>query len=58
MGNADKMTFYAKEMISNLTLAPKVVLDPFLIAKMNVNTITNFDFPKMPKNMNKYTMQF
>ena len=58
VGNPDKMVFYAKEMLSNLTMSPKQVLDPYLIAKMNVKTINFFDFPKMPKAQNKYLLQF
>lgn len=45
MGDADKMMFYAKEMLSNLTMAPKSVLDPFLMAKLNMNTVNFYDFP-------------
>ena len=58
MGNPDKMVFYAKEIISELTMAPKMTLDPYLIAKLNVNTINFFDFPRMPKESCKYKMQF
>ena len=56
IGNADKMVFFAKEMLSSLSMASKKTIDPFLIAKMNVNTINFFDFPKMPKDQNKYTL--
>ena len=45
-------------MLSNLTMSPKQVLDPYLIAKMNVKTINFFDFPKLPKTQNKYLLQF
>ena len=31
LGSSDKMIFYAKEMISDLTKKPKVLLDPFII---------------------------
>ena len=58
LGNPDKMQFFAKEMISDLTLAPKTVLNPYLIAKLNVSTINFFDFPRLPKAQNKYTLQF
>ena len=50
MGNSDKIIFYAKEMMSDLTLAPKAVLNPYLIAKLDVKTIDNFDFPRLPKS--------
>ena len=58
MGDPDKLVFHAKEMISQLTLAPKAVLDPYLIAKLDQNTINFFDFPKLPKHKSKYLMQF
>ena len=58
IGNSDKLIFYAKEMISQLTLAPKATLDPYLVAKLNLKSISYFDFPRMPKNLNKYEMQF
>lgn len=56
IGNADKIVFYSKEMISDLTLAPKAVLNPYIIAKLNINTIKFFDFPKLPKKDNKYAL--
>ena len=49
VGNPDKMVFYAKEMLSNLTMSPKQVLDPYLIAKMNVKTINTFMAYQHPK---------
>ena len=58
MGNADKMVFYAKEMLSQLTLGGKGTLDPYLVAKLSVNTINFFDFPRLPKSENKYVHQF
>jgi hypothetical protein len=36
MGSSDKLIFYAKEMIGDLTCKPKHVLDPFIIAKLDV----------------------
>lgn len=36
MGNADKLIFFAKELIGDLTIKPKYVLDPFVIAKLDV----------------------
>jgi len=58
MGNPDKMVFYAKEMISNLTMTPKSMLDPYIMAKMDVNTVNHFDFARLPKSENKYNRQF
>ena len=58
IGNPDKMVFYAKEMLSSLTMAPKQLLNPYLVAKLNVNTVNYYEFPKMPKSQNKYLLQF
>ena len=41
-------------MLSQLTLSAKHALDPFLIAKLDLNTINFFDFPKLPKAENKF----
>jgi len=58
LGNPDKMVFYAKEMLSSLTMGAKSNLDPYLIAKMSVNTINFFSFPELAKSDNKYLLQF
>ena len=58
MGDTDKMTFYAKDMISNLQLALKSTLDPYVVAKMSISTINHYDFPRMPKQESKYTTQY
>ena len=50
MGNPDNLVFYAKEMTSNLTLAPKSTLDPYLIAKLDVKTVAGFEFARLPKD--------
>jgi len=55
MGNSEKQIFYAKEMVSDLSSQPKHLLDPFLVAKLDVQTINFFNFPKLPTTMNKYT---
>lgn len=55
MGNSDKMIFYAKEMMSDLTLKPKHLINPFLIAKLDVETIKYYEFPKISKSDNFYT---
>jgi hypothetical protein len=54
MGNSDRMIFYAKEMLADLTMKPKNLLDPFMICKLDLQTIDNFEFPKVPANLNKY----
>lgn len=57
LGNSDKMIFYAKEMLADLTCKPKHLIDPFLIAKLDIETIKKFEFPQIPIALNKYTMQ-
>jgi hypothetical protein len=54
MGSCDKQVFYAKEMVSDLTGKPKNNLDPFMMAKLDVQTINGFVFPKLDKSFNKY----
>lgn len=56
MGNSAKLIFYAKEVIGDLSFKPKSALDPFIIAKLDIQTINNFTFPVLPKSINKYTM--
>ena len=58
LGNPEKMAFYAKEMLSSLTLQPKHSLNPYLVAKLDVPTINYFDFPQLPKGQGKYVTQF
>jgi hypothetical protein len=54
MGSADKVIYYAKQMLAELSSSPKERLDPFIIAKLNLHSINYFDFPKVPKQLNKY----
>ena len=58
LGNAEKMAFYAKEMLSSLTLQPKHSLNPYVVAKLDVPTVNYFDFPQLPKTQGKYLKQF
>ena len=57
VGSSEKVIFFAKEMIAHLTLTPKSALDPYQICKLDVNTISFFDFPKVRKPDGKYLMQ-
>ena len=57
MGSSDKQIFYAKEMISDLTFTPKAQLNPFIIAKTDIKTISFFDFPIIFPQNNKYVMR-
>jgi len=57
MGNSEKQIFYAKEMIADLTNKPKIQLDPYIIAKLDIQTISYFDFPKFTQDQNRYTLR-
>ena len=58
MGDTDKMTFYAKDMVSQLQLGLKTQLCPYMMAKQSVFTVSHFEFPRMPKGQSKYESQF
>ena len=57
LGSSDKMIFYAKEMVADLTKKPKQFLNPFLIAKLDLQTIKFFAFPKIPVEDNRYSLR-
>lgn len=39
VGNADKIVFYTKEFISNFTYMNKTLLNPFLVVKLDMQSI-------------------
>ena len=39
-------------------MTPKHALDPYLVGKLDIQTINFFDFPKLRKADNKYAHQF
>lgn len=51
------MIFYAKEMLADFTCKPKAQLDPFLMAKLDPDSLKFYDFPKLPQSLNKYVMR-
>jgi len=57
VGSSEKMIFYLKEMVAQLTNTPKYLQDPFVIAKLDINTVRNFEFPPLNKDMNKFVMR-
>ena len=57
VGNSDKAFFYAKEMVADLTMMPKPLINPFCAAKLDVQSVFYFDFPKTERTKNKYTLQ-
>lgn len=44
-------------MIADLTMKPKHLQDSFIIAKLDLETIQYFEFPKIPLHQNKYTLR-
>jgi len=57
MGSSEKMIFFTKEMVSALTNSQKYMIDPFIVAKLDTNTIKCYDFPETSKDINKYTVR-
>ena len=41
-------------MLAQLTKASKQSMNPYLVAKLNLNSINYFDFPRLEKSQNKY----
>ena len=42
MGSSDKQIFYAKEMLADFGFKPNKLLDPFLMAKLDLSSINYF----------------
>ena len=36
VGNSEKVIFYAKEMVSDLNYKKKELIDPFIVAKLDI----------------------
>lgn len=49
MGNPDKLLFLMKDMIAQLNKQYKKSMNPVLVAKLDLNSINHFAFPKMAK---------
>jgi D-mannonate dehydratase len=56
MGSCEKQVFYVKEMLGDLNSKSKPGLDPFMMAKLDIQTISSFNFPVVEKANNKYQM--
>lgn len=54
MGNPDKLVFHVKDMMSNLSKAKKENINPFIIGKLDIDTVAHFDFPSINKDQNQY----
>jgi hypothetical protein len=44
VGNSEKIVFHIHDMMSNLDKAEKKNLNPFIISKLDLDTIAHFDF--------------
>lgn len=44
-------------MVSDLTSKPKQMLDPYLVAKLDVRSVHFFEFPYMSLETSKYTLR-
>ena len=54
MGASEKMIFYMKEMCANIAKSPPQLLNPFIMAKLDIDTVKNFSFPQIYKEANRY----
>ena len=54
VGNSEKIVFHINDMMSNLDKADKKNLNPFIISKLDLDTIAHFDFPQIAKDKNQY----
>ena len=57
MGNSEKIVFHIHDMMSNLDKAEKNNLNPFIISKLDLDTIAHFDFPQIAKDQNQYLLK-
>jgi hypothetical protein len=57
LGSSEKMIYYAREMVSQLNNGVKYLLNPFVVAKLDLNTIRQFDFAPVPLAQNKYDLR-
>jgi hypothetical protein len=44
-------------MTSELTTRPKQLLDPFIVAKLDLKSVGFFEFPKISTEKNKYKLR-
>jgi len=57
MGASEKMIFYIKEMVANISSQPPQLLNPFIMAKLDVESVRNFVFPPVFKEVNRFTVR-
>ena len=49
MSNPDKLIFLVKDMVSSLNKQFKKSMNPFWVAKLDLHSINNFNFPDLKK---------
>jgi hypothetical protein len=54
VGNSEKIVFHIQDMVSNLNKATKPTINPFIIGKLDIDTIAHFDFVSLAKDQNQY----
>ena len=52
LGNSDKMLFHTKELVATIS-DPKLLGNPIIITKLDLETITEFDFDEAQPNGSK-----
>lgn len=52
VGNPEKIVFHIKDMVSNLGKSEKPIINPFIVGKLDIETIAHFDFPIIAKESN------
>jgi hypothetical protein len=50
VGNSEKIVFHIQDMVSNLNKATKQSINPFIIGKLDIDTIAHFDFLSLSKD--------
>lgn len=57
VGNSDKIMFYTRDLVSHLEKTIKPNINPFLIGKLDIETINFFEFQQLSREQNKYTQK-
>ena len=50
VGNSEKVVFHIHDMMANLGKSEKNSINPFIISKLDLDTVAHFDFPQIPKD--------
>ena len=57
LGDSEKMIFWSKEFLAQLTLTAKPAHDPYQICKLDIQTLKFFEFMKLKTEDGKYLQQ-